>query len=131
MANDVQAGVLPQRALGNEERFPVASAQGDNELRRRVQHRPKLVKKGQRVANRPPCGVDAVALDCLGLQPVELRFQLWMRVPDEAIEQVVQVVARGHLPGACDEGFIGLTNGCQGLFNKHARCLRQVQGRGH
>ena len=67
----------------------------------------ELVEQGQGIPQRAALAANAVTGQGLGVQRIELRLERGLGTPDEAVEQVVCVVARRHLACAGDEGFVG------------------------
>ena len=123
MAEDQEPRLLPQRALGDEKAVPVTCRERLPKRGRRIEHGAVFVEQRERVAQRPPRGADAGARDLSRLQPVQAALGLRALQPNEGVEEVVQVVARGNGAGAMDEGFVGLA-GRQLVMRHEARQAR-------
>jgi hypothetical protein len=94
--------------MGHEQRVPVAPPQRFEQRRRGLPERAVLVEHGQPVAHDASLRAYPTLRDLPRVQLVQQPLELRKGQPHQTVEKVVQVVARRHLRGAGDEGFVGL-----------------------
>jgi len=121
MAHQHQPGLAPQRAQVDEQPLPVAQAQGRLAHVGRLQQRTVFIKHRERIAQRPAHGLHTIRGNGLGLQLVQAALGARELVPHQAVEEVVQVVARGHAAGAPDVLLVSHALGQLGLGHKTHR----------
>ena len=108
MAHQMQAGLGPQRTQLDEEPPPVPRLQGLAQGRRRLQPGAVLVEEGQGIAQRAAPAVLLSRLQALLVQRIQTGLERGPAQPDQAVEGVMPVLARGDGGLAGDEALIAL-----------------------
>ena len=129
-----QPRLAPERAQRAEQLRPAARHQRLPQRLGRGQQRAALVQQGDGVAHRAARGAHAVARDLGRLQRVQAPLGLRKGQPRQTVEEVVQVVARGHGTFGEHELLIRHAGRQRGLRHEAHRCRtlgHRVQRPGH
>ena len=125
VAKELQMHLCPQRAQRTEHGNPVFGLQCVPQRVRRAHKGGVLVKNRQCVARDTALRTDAVAGDLLRLQLIQAVLGARVMQPAQAVEKIMQTVARRNLAVTVNECLIGLAGREGGLHHKlHARIRR-------
>ena len=108
MAKEHHSRLQPQRAVGDKKPLPVALTQRRPQGRGGLEQDSVFVEQGERVTQWPTHRTQAIAGDGLGLQGIQAGFGTGKAQPTQAIEEIMQVVPRGHPALGINERLVGL-----------------------